>query len=103
SMSSHVYTPVTLVMNLRRYESLTDEQRAAIDRAAEKAVAASRRYGEENDAKLVEELKELSGGKMEFNDIDLAAFKAAAEQVRPMIAEAAGEEFTNKVIEAVGN
>lgn len=103
SMSGHVYTPVTLVMNLSRYEGLTDEQRAAVDRAAERAVAASRQYGADNDAKLVEELKELSGGRMEFNDIDLAAFKAAAEEVRPMIAEAAGEEFTDQVIEAVGN
>jgi TRAP-type transport system periplasmic protein len=103
SMSSHVYTPVTLVMNLRRYESLTDEERAAVDSAARKAVEASRQYGADNDVKLVEELKQLSGGRMEFNDIDLAAFRAAADQVRPMIAEAAGAEFTDKVIAAAGN
>jgi TRAP-type transport system periplasmic protein len=103
SMSNHVYTPVTLVMNLRRYESLTDDERAAVDRAAARAVEASRRYGEENDAKLIEEIQELSGGSMEFNDIDLAAFKAASEEIVPVIAAAAGQEFTDKVLGAVGN
>jgi TRAP-type transport system periplasmic protein len=103
SMSNHVYTPVTLVMNLRRYESLTDDERAAVDRAAARAVEASRRYGEENDAKLIEEIRELSGGNMEFNDIDLAAFKAASQEVVPIIAQAAGQEFTDKVLGAVGN
>ena len=44
SISNHVYTPITLVMNARRYDSLEEEQRAAVDRAAAKAVEASRAY-----------------------------------------------------------
>ena len=38
SLSRHVYTPITFVMNLRKYQSLTDAQRAAVDRAALRAV-----------------------------------------------------------------
>jgi len=102
SMSSHVYTPVTLVMNLDRWEALSDEQREAVQRAADKAAAASRQYGVDNDAKLLEEIKELSGGKVAFNEIDAAAFKAAAKPIAAEIAKIAGEDFTNAVMQAVG-
>ena len=43
SISRHVYTPITFVMNLRRYEGLSDEQRAAVDRAARAAGACQSR------------------------------------------------------------
>ena len=101
SMSNHVYTPITFVMNLKRYNSLTDAQRAAVDKAARAAVKASRQYGVDNDNKLVAEIKELSKGKVEFNDIDVAAFKAAAKPIAAEIGKIAGEEFTAKVMSAV--
>lgn len=101
SMSRHVYTPITFVMNLDRYNSLTDSQRAAVDRAARKAAVASRRYGAENDAKLEAEIKELSKGKVAFNDIDLVAFKQASKPIAVEIGKVAGKEFTAKVMQAV--
>ncbi|MDX1528299.1 MAG: TRAP transporter substrate-binding protein [Gammaproteobacteria bacterium] len=101
SMSRHVYTPITFVMNLDRYNSLTDSQRAAVDRAARKAAIASRQYGADNDAKLVAEIKELSKGKVEFNDIDLVSFKAASKPISVEIGKVAGEDFTAKVMKAV--
>lgn len=101
SMSNHVYTPITFVMNLEKYQSLTDEQRAAVDRAARKAVLASRQYGIDNDNKLVAEIKDLSKGKVQFNSIDAAAFKAAAKPVAAEIGKIAGEEFTAKVMATV--
>jgi len=101
SMSSHVYTPVTLVMNLKRYDSLTDEQRGAVLRAAKKAAEASRQYGADSDAQLLDEIKQLSKGQVEFNDIDSAAFKAAAKPIAEEIAKIAGEDFTNAVMQAV--
>ena len=101
SMSHHVYTPITFVMNLERYNSLTDDQRAAVDRAARKAVLASRQYGTDNDAKLLGEIKELSKGKVEFNEIDQAAFQAAAEPIAVEIGKVAGEDFTKAVMTAV--
>lgn len=101
SMSRHVYTPITFVMNLDKYRSLTDEQRAAVDRAARKAVLASRQYGADNDAKLVAEIKELSKGKVAFNDIDAAAFRKAADPIAVEIGKVAGEDFTATVMTAV--
>lgn len=101
SMSRHVYTPITFVMNLGKYESLTDAERAAVDAAAQSAVQASRQYGTENDDKLVAEIKDLAKGEVAFNDIDLAAFKAAAEPIAVKIGEIAGTDFTAKVMKAV--
>ena len=101
SMSNHVYTPITLVMNLKRYDSLTDEQRGAVLRAGAKAAAASRQYGADNDAKLLDEIKTLSKGQVEFNDIDSAAFKAATKPIAEEIAKIAGEDFTDAVMAAV--
>lgn len=101
SMSHHVYTPITFVMNLERYNSLSDEQRAAVDRAAGKAVLASRQYGTDNDSKLLDEIKQLSKGKVEFNEIDQAAFQAAAKPIAVEIGKVAGEDFTKAVMTAV--
>ena len=102
SISRHVYTPITFVMNLRRYESLTDEQRAAVGRAARAAVLASRAYGTENDASLLAEITELAQGKVAFNDIDSAAFQEAAKPIAVEIGKVAGEEFTASVMAAIG-
>ena len=101
SLSNHVYTPITLVMNLDRYNSLSDAQREAVLRAGQKAAEASRQYGIDNDAKLLDEIKTLSKGKVEFNDIDSAAFKEAAKPIAVEIGKIAGEDFTNSVMMAV--
>jgi tripartite ATP-independent transporter DctP family solute receptor len=42
SLTQHVYTPFLVVMNLRRYNALTDVQRAAIDRAARESTVFQR-------------------------------------------------------------
>ncbi|MCB1715469.1 MAG: TRAP transporter substrate-binding protein [Candidatus Competibacteraceae bacterium] len=101
SVSHHVYTPITFVMNLAKYQSLTDAQRTAVDQAAREAVLASRAYGEESDNKLVAEIKELAKGQTAFNEIDLVAFKKAAKPIAVEIGKVAGEEFTASVMAAV--
>jgi TRAP-type transport system periplasmic protein len=96
SLSSHVYTPVTLAMNGERWDSLSDEQKAAIERAAAKAVEHSRQFGADNDATLLDELSQT----MEVNEIDLAAFREASQPIWDEIAPIAGEEFTQAVVDA---
>jgi tripartite ATP-independent transporter DctP family solute receptor len=96
SLSSHVYTPITLVMNGERWDSLSDEQKAAVGRAAAKAVEHSRQFGADNDATLLDELSK----SMEVNEIDLAAFQEASGPIWDEIAPIAGEEFTQAVIDA---
>jgi tripartite ATP-independent transporter DctP family solute receptor len=101
SLSKHVYTPISFVMNGSRYDSLTDEQRQAVDEAAQEAALQSRANGEALDAELVEKIKEASNGQVAFNEIDVAAFQQAAEPVWDAIAEAAGPDLMQRVVEAV--
>ena len=102
SLSNHVYTPITLVMNGARYDSLTDEQKAKVNQAGQMAAEASRQFGAENDVKLVAEIKGLPSNIAEFNDIDVASFQAAAGPIWTEIGKVAGEDFTAKVLAALG-
>jgi TRAP-type transport system periplasmic protein len=99
SISRHVYTPITFVMNLERYNSLTPEQKASVDAAARTAVAMSRKYGEENDTNLEKEIRELAPN-VQFNDIDQASFSAVAGEIADKIGEVAGKDFTAKFVAA---
>jgi len=102
SLSRHVYTPITFVMNLKKYKSLTSEQRTAVDRAALRAEGASRQYGTDNDAQLLGQIKALSKGKVAFNDIDSVAFQKAAEPIAKEISKLVGDEdFVNAVLKAI--
>jgi tripartite ATP-independent transporter DctP family solute receptor len=96
SLSSHVYTPITLVMNGARWDGLSDEHKAAVQRAAQTAVEHSREFGANADATLLEELSQ----SMQVNEIDIDAFQEAAKPIWDEIAPIAGEEFTQQVIEA---
>ncbi len=97
SLSGHVYTPITLVMNGARWDGLSDDQKAAVERAAATAVEASRQYGANADATLLETLSK----DMAVNEIDIEAFQAASEPIWKEIAPIAGEDFTAAVIEQV--
>ena len=99
SISRHVYTPITFVMNLERYNALTPDQRAKVDAAARKAVAMSRQYGADNDTNLEKEIRELAPN-VQFNDIDQAAFAKAAIPIADKIGEIAGKDFTAKFVAA---
>ncbi|MGI9522445.1 MAG: TRAP transporter substrate-binding protein [Hyphomicrobiaceae bacterium] len=99
SKSFHVYTPITFVMNLKRYNSLADEQRSKVDKAARAAVLASRKYGADNDAKLELEIRKLAPN-VKFNDIDSDAFKKAAPPIADKIGAIAGAEFMKQFMQA---
>jgi tripartite ATP-independent transporter DctP family solute receptor len=102
SVSRHVYTPITFVMNLKRYSSLTSDQKAKVNRAAKKAVQMSRDYGEKNDATLEAKIRK-EAPDVKFNNIDSAAFQAAAKPIAKKIGEIAGKDFTAKFVAAAAN
>jgi tripartite ATP-independent transporter DctP family solute receptor len=99
SLSRHVYTPITLVMNQRKYDSLTDEQKMHVTNAARAAVVSSRQYGADNDSNLEAVIRERSPD-VEFNEIDSASFKEVAGQIGTEIGKIAGLEFTASFIAA---
>lgn len=102
SVSRHVYTPITFVMNLKRYNSLTANQKDKVHRAARKAVQLSREYGETNDATLEAKIRK-EAPDVKFNNIDSAAFQAAAKPIAEKIADIAGKDFTAKFVAAAAN
>lgn len=96
SLSGHVYSPVTLVMNAAKYDSLTPEQQTAVKAAAQEAAEYTRGLGTEADATYLEELR----ASMEVNDIDLAAFKEASVPIWEQVGAMAGPQFAEKVVAA---
>jgi|SRR5690606_18924201 len=95
SMSNHVYTPVTFVMNGQKFDSLSPEHQELVKRAALEAAKFSRDLGAKADEEFLVMLHESENN--EVNEIDLAAFQAASEPVYEAIAEAASEELTQRV------
>jgi hypothetical protein len=58
SMSRHVYTPVTFVMNGAKYESLTPEQQETVKRVALEAAKYTRELGAKADEEFLVMLRE---------------------------------------------
>jgi tripartite ATP-independent transporter DctP family solute receptor len=96
SFSNHVYTPITLSMNGQKWDSLTEAQRAAVQRAADAAIEWTRENGEAMDTTIREEFE----GQIAMNEIDLAAFQDASAPIWAAVAETAGQEFVDRVIAA---
>jgi hypothetical protein len=70
----HVYSPVTLVMNGAKYDSLTPEQQAAVKAAAQEAANTPASSAPTPTPRFLAELEQ----SMEVNEIDREAFAAAA-------------------------
>jgi tripartite ATP-independent transporter DctP family solute receptor len=96
SLSGHVYTPVTFVMNAAKYDSLSPEMQALVKAKALEAAKYTRQLGTEADASLVDEMKQ----HLEVNEIDKDAFVEAAKPIWVKIGEIAGPDFTEQVVEA---
>lgn len=100
SMSNHVYTPVTFVMHGAKFDSLSEEHRELVRRAALEAAQYSRELGAKADDEFLVMLQDSEDN--EVNEIDLAAFQTASEPVYEAIAEAAGAELVQRLRDAAG-
>ncbi len=98
SLSQHAYSALTLVMNLDRFNSLTEDEQNAITAAADEVVAfqrtAIKAAEEENIAWLQEQGVEVN------RDVDAAAFQEAAKPVWSNFIEANGDTLINAILEA---
>ncbi|MDR3284174.1 MAG: DctP family TRAP transporter solute-binding subunit [Treponema sp.] len=75
SLTQHVYTPYIVVMNLKKYNSLNDVQRAALDKATAAALKFQRDKSQELEG---ETLKKFAGEGV--NVINLTSAEKAAWQ-----------------------
>jgi TRAP-type transport system periplasmic protein len=98
SMSNHVYTPVTFVMNGAKFDSLSPEHQELVKRAALEAAQYTRELGAKADEEFLVMLQESENN--EVNEINLAAFQTASEPVYAAVAESAGAELTQRVRDA---
>ncbi|BCJ90647.1 hypothetical protein IZ6_13820 [Terrihabitans soli] len=99
SISNHVYTPVTLVMNAKKYDSLTDAQKKAVKEAAHEAAVKVREIGATKDIELLKQLKD--SGKIAVTEIDVDSFKKASAPLYEEIGKIAGGDIANEVLAAV--
>lgn len=90
SLTNHIYTPITLVMNGTAYDALSDEMKEQVRAAALAGVESTRTLSDDSDASLVEEFR--SAG-VTVTEPDIAAFQAAAEPIRDQISEVVSAEF----------
>ncbi|WP_052131528.1 DctP family TRAP transporter solute-binding subunit [Planococcus sp. CAU13] len=95
SLSGHVYSPAVLLVGKSTIEKFSDDHQEIIREAAEEAKQANFKFIDENEATQIEELKSKG---MEINEVDVAAFQAAAQ---PIIDKHKGEyeELYNKIKE----
>lgn len=94
SLTNHVYTPITLTMNGRAFDALSEEQQTAVIAAAEAAADATRELSDAQDARLVAFFEEAG---VAVNEPDLAAFQTAAEPIYDEIAKIVTPEFMEQV------
>jgi len=98
SLTNHIYTPITLVMNGTAYDALSDELKAKVKAAAKVGVDKTRTLSDESDANLVAEFEKAG---VTVTRPDIASFQEAAKPVRAKIAEVVTPEFMAQVEESL--
>jgi tripartite ATP-independent transporter DctP family solute receptor len=99
SITRHVYTPITLVMNGDTWNELGSELQAMVLEAAAVAREASRKLSDDSDASLLGHFEEQG---IEINEADLDAFKARTEPIYVEIGEIVGPDFMEEAVAIVG-
>jgi tripartite ATP-independent transporter DctP family solute receptor len=99
SISNHVYTPVTLVMNATKFDALPDDQKALVKELALEAAKEVRVLGEAKDAELLAKLK--ADGKNDINEIDREAFLKVSEPLYAEIGQIAGGTYGEEFLAAI--
>ena len=90
SITNHVYSPASLIINLKVWESLTPKQQDILEKAAEAGRDLNRQLSAENDDRLIEELKDKG---MQVNELtDLSAFQDKMQPVWDSVIEELGDE-----------
>src|SRR5699024_1390026 len=57
SLTEHVYTPYIVTMNLEKYNSLSDDQKAAIDKAAEESTKFQREQSQKYEQEILDKIE----------------------------------------------
>lgn len=101
TITNHLCTAGAVVCNNQWYEGLSDEFKAAVDKAAEVAQAYSIEELNSSESEILDLLKE----KMqvtELTDEELTAFQDVAKTVWPELVDEIGSDYVNEFLSAAG-
>jgi TRAP-type C4-dicarboxylate transport system substrate-binding protein len=100
SMSNHVFTPTFVGVSRMHWDTWPPDVQQAIREAVQVAADYSFKLGEEKDNILKEQMKEQNPN-IQFNDVDIAAFKKASEPLYAEMEAMVGEEIWTKATNAL--
>ncbi|OOF66339.1 TRAP transporter substrate-binding protein [Rodentibacter sp. Ppn85] len=96
SLTNHGYTPLIVVMNKAKFDSLSPELQQAILDSAKEAGKYQRDLNVQNEKDIVEKLRKA--GIEVIDNVDNAPFKAVIEaDVRKSFIEKHGDDLVNKI------
>lgn len=98
SLSSYLYTPYLIVMNGRKFDSLTDAQKAMVLEAGAAAGATQMASVQADDSRLLEHFATVAP-HLTVNTVDTASFREAVQPFWTEMMPQIGEEFAAKVVE----
>nr|WP_067288832.1 DctP family TRAP transporter solute-binding subunit [Marinobacterium profundum] len=98
SVSQHAYSALTLVMNAKRFNDLTEKEQSAITSAAAKAIAFQRSASQADEEAKIQFLEDK--GMIVNRDVDGAAFQQAAKPVWESFIENNGDTLVNEILAA---
>lgn len=101
-LTRHTYTSTFVFMNSDVYDKLSDNQKAAIDKANTAATAASKEAAEKADEEFKKLLEDNGMTIYEPTEEETAGFKEAASSCWDMAKEAMGAERYDALIAALG-
>ncbi|SNS99200.1 DctP family TRAP transporter solute-binding subunit [Tropicimonas sediminicola] len=98
TLTQHAYAPLALVMNLDKFNGLSEDEQKIITEVAAEAVAMQRELSIEKEEEMIAEL-EAEGMKVN-RDVDSAAFQEAVKPVWQNFIDENGDALVNAILEA---
>ena len=98
SITNHVYTPVALVASKKFWDTLSDADKAGIQKAATEAGLLQRKLLDEGDKDVIDKFKEAG---VTVDVVPPAELSKVQEKVKPVVAKfkpQIGEDFVNEFI-----
>jgi tripartite ATP-independent transporter DctP family solute receptor len=97
SMTRHSYAPNIIMMSMRTWNKLSDEQKAVVQAAALDAAALNREIDNRSEAGWLQELKDK--GMEVVDEPDLAAFREAVKSVYEKYEPQFGKELIQSILD----
>jgi len=98
TLTQHAYSPLALVMNLKKFNSLTAAEQKIVSDVSAEAVAMQRKLSIAKEDKMIADL-EAHGMKVN-RDVDGAAFQKAVKPVWANFIKANGDSMINEILAA---